>query len=175
MYDNNYDLLVGGDILIAKPISDFAAADNLGGFASMKNTDKLYVLILLAAGTDTQNAILELQQATDAAGTGVKALNITDLHYKSGANLAAINTWTRVTTITRQASVASYNAVGAGVASHQQAFVIRIHEDDLDVNNGFTHVRFKIADTGATARNGSAIYIAPAMGYQGKVKPSLAT
>lgn len=175
MLSNNFDLLVGGDIVIAKPIGDFADGDNLGEFASMQNIDKLYVLVLLAAGTATQDAVLELQQAKDAAGDGVKALNITDLHYKSGADLAAINTWTKVDAITRKDSVASYDAIGAGAATQQQAFVIRVHEDDLDNANGFTHVRFKVADTGANARQGTAIYIAPAMGYQGVGRPALTT
>jgi len=173
MSTNNFDLLVGGDICIANSFVNLATADTLGDFVSMKHNDKLYALILMPAGTASEPAVISLQQATDNAATGVKTLNITDLHYKTGADLAAVASWTKVSTIDRQDSVASWSGGTVGAATDQQAVLIRIHADDLDVNNGFSYVRTKIADTGSGARTSVVIYIVPSTAYQGLRKPVL--
>lgn len=170
---NKFDLVTGGDVIIAKPVSDFGAAENLGVFASMRNVKQLNVLVQLAAGTGVEHVTLELEQATSMAGAGAKPLNISRLHYKVGANLAVVNSWTLAPGIDRETPVASWLSSLAGAATLQLAAIIRIDEDDLDTNNGFSCVRFKMADAG-TARNGVCLYIATEMGYQGLSKPSLA-
>lgn len=170
---NKFDLVTGGDVIIAKPVSDFGAAANTGVWASMRHVKQLNVLLQLAAGTGVEHVTLELEQATSAAGAGAKPLSITRLHFKVGADLSVVNSWTKAPGIGRNAPVASWLSSLAGAATLQLAAILRIDEDDLDTNNGFTFVRFKMADPGA-ARNGVCLYIATEMGYQGVDKPSLA-
>ncbi len=169
---NMFDLVKGGDVQIALAPGDFGAAANNGAWASMKNVKRLHVLVALGAGTGVEHVTLELEQAKNSSGTSAKPLNISKLYYKAAASLPAVAAWTEVTSITRQASVASYVTSGAGAATLQHAYVIVIDEDDLDNANGFTHVRFKCADPG-TARTGVCLYVADAMGYQGVAKPVL--
>jgi len=167
-----FDLIKGGDVMIGIPVKDFGAANNLGAFASMRSAKTLHCLLLLAAGTGVEHVTVELQQAQDGAATGVKVLPISKLYYKAGADLAAIKEWTEVTAISRQAKVNSWVSSDAGAATLQLAVMIRIDEDDLDTNAGFTHVRLKLDDPGA-ARQGTQVFIAGQMAYQGLNKDHL--
>jgi hypothetical protein len=133
----------------------------------------MFVLLQLAAGTGVEHVTLQLEQAQNIGGTGAKPLNITQLHYKIGANLAVVNSWTKAPSIARELPVASWLSSLAGAATLQLAAMIRIDEDDLDTNNGFSCVRFKMADAGS-ARNGVCLYIATEMGYQGVSHPTIA-
>jgi len=169
----SFDLVKGGDVLIATQIANISAAATNGIYASMKHVKRLHILVMLAAGTDTQNVTVSLGQATTSAGGSAKALNITKLYTKSGADLAAVNSWTEQTAITRQDAVASYVETLLGVASIPKALLIVVDEDDLDTNNGFTFVRAQLTDPGADARNGAVLYIAAEMSYQGTTKPTL--
>lgn len=169
-----YDLIKGGDLLIAVPITNVATAGANGIYASMVHVKRLHILIVLAAGTGGEEIDVTLKQAINAYGDSGKALNITSLYYKAGANLAAVNTWTEVTAITRHASVATIDTeVVAGAETLQKTFLIVVDEEDLDTNNGFTHVRVELSDPGDGARNGAILYIASEMSYQGDEKPGL--
>jgi hypothetical protein len=169
----SFDLVKGGDVLIAVPIANISAAATNGIYASMKHIKRLNILVLLGAGTDTQNITFTLGQATTAAGGSLKALNITSVYYKAGADLSAVNSWTEHTVVDREDSVASLVETVSGVASLQKAFLFVVDEEDLDTNNGFTFVRVEMTDPGAGARNGSIVYIATEMSYQGISKPTL--
>jgi hypothetical protein len=169
----SFDLVKGGDVIIAAPIQNISAAATNGIWVSMKHLKRLHILVMLAEGTDTQNVTITLGQATSAAGGSAKVLNITKLYSKSGANLAAVNSWTERTAIQREASVASFVETDLSVASIPKAVLIVVDEEDLDTNNGFTFVRAELTDPGAGARNGSILYVAAEMSYQGTTKPTL--
>ena len=171
----SFDLVRGGDVLIAAPIQNISAAATNGIYASMKHVKRLNILVLLGVGTDAQNITFTLAQATTAAGGSAKALNITKAYYKAGANLAVVNSWTSHSAVTRKDSVASLLETVSGVASLQKAFLFVIDEEDLDTNNGFAFVRLEMTDPGAGARDGSIVYIATEMSYQGITKPTLAS
>lgn len=167
-----FDLVKGGDVMIGVPVKDFGAGNNLGKFASMRSVKTLHCLILLAAGTGVEHVTVELQQAKDSDADGVKVLPISKLYYKIGADLSAIKEWTEVTAISRRNPVNSWVSSAAGAATLQLAVLVRIDEDDLDSNAGFTHVRLKLDDPGA-ARQGAQLFIAGEMAYQGPNKDYL--
>ncbi len=169
----SYDLIKGGDVLVAAQITDLSSAALNGDYASMKHVKRLHILVLLGAGTDTQNVTVTLGQATTAAGGSAKVLNISKLYTKSGADLAAVDAWTEQTAVTRYAPVASYVETSLGVASIPKALLIVVDEEDLDTNGGFTFVRAELTDPGATSRYGTILYIAAETSYQGKSKPTL--
>lgn len=168
-----FNLVQGGDLLIAAPIQNVSAAATNGIYASMKHVKRLNILVLLDVGTDTQNITFTLGQAKTAAGGSVKALNITSLYYKAGANLAVVNSWTEHTAAQRETSLASVIETISGVASLQKAFLFVVDEEDLDTNENFQFVRLEMTDPGAAARNGTVLYIATEMSYQGPSKPTL--
>jgi hypothetical protein len=170
----SFDLIKGGDLLIAVPITNVASAALNGVYASMVHVKRLHILIVLAAGTGGEEIDVTLKQATNVYGDSAKALNITKVYYKANANLAAVGSWTEVSTITRYASVATFDTeVVAGAETLQKTFMIVVDEEDLDSNNGFTHVRVELSDPGDGARNGAVLYIAGEMSYQGDDKPGL--
>jgi hypothetical protein len=168
-----FNLVQGGDVLIAAPTQNVSAAATNGIYASMKHAKRLNILVLLDVGTDTQNITFTLGQAKTAAGGSVKALNFTSVHYKAGANLAVVNAWTKQAAVTRKDPVASVVETISGVASLQKAFLFIVDEEDLDTNEGFTFVRLEMTDPGAAARTGSVLYIATEVSYQGQTKPTL--
>jgi hypothetical protein len=169
----SFDLVKGGDVLIATPIANISAAATNGIYASMKHVKRLNILVLLGAGTDTQNITFTLGQATTAAGGSAKALNISKLYTKSGADLSVVNSWTEQTAITRYTPVASYLETGISAASVTKALLFVVDEEDMDTNAGFTFVRLEMTDPGAGARNGTVVYIATEVSYQGISKPTL--
>jgi hypothetical protein len=170
----SFDLIKGGDLLIAVPITNVATAATSGIYASMVHVKRLHILIVLAAGGSGEEIDVTLSQAVNAYGDSAKALNITKVYYKAGANIAAVNAWTEVAAIKREASVATFDTeVVAGAETLQKTFLIVVDEEDLDNNNGFTHVAVELSDPGDTARNGAVLYIAAEMSYQGTTKPSL--
>lgn len=169
----SFDLVRGGDVLIAAPIVNTAAAAVNGAYAAMKHVKRLSILVLLAAGTDTQNITFTLGQAKTAAGGDAKVLNFTKVYYKAGADLAVVNSWTSHAAVTRKDSVASLLETVSGVVTLQKAFLFVVDEEDLDTNNGFGFVRVELTDPGAAVRQGTVVYIATETSYQGISKPTL--
>lgn len=173
MSKEQFNLVQGGDVLIAAPIQDISAAATNGIYASMKHVKRLNVLVLLAAGTGGQSLSITLAQATTAAGGSKKVLNITSVYTKAGADLAAINTWTELTAVSRRFPVVTLSSADSGVETLQKAYLFVIDEEDLDSNGGFTFVRVEMTDPGATARTGAVLYIAAEKSYQGLATPTL--
>ncbi len=169
---NMFDLVKGGDIQVGIIPSDLGAGANASSWVSMRNVKRLHILLVMAAGTGVEHVTLGLQQGNTAAGGGAKALNIRKLYYKTGASLAAVSAWTEVTAIDRDNSVASYITSSAGAATLQHAYVFVVDEDDLDTANGFNWVNIAFADVG-TARQGTVLFFADAMAYQGPNKATL--
>ena len=167
-----FDLIVGGDIAFAWGVKDIAAANNTGAWARLRDVKRLVVLISLAAGTGSEHVTVELQQAKDAEGDGAKVLQLSKLYYKAGADLTAIDSWTREDAISRKDRANSWVSSEAGAATLQLAVAVVIDEDDLDTNNDFAFVRLKIDDPGS-ARQGVAHYIAAGKRYAGTDSPGV--
>jgi len=78
--------------------------------------------------------------------------NFTVIHEKVGT-LNAVTTWTR----TAQTAATSYT--NAAQAEFQSLQIVEFKADELDVDNGFDHIRLDVADVGGNAQLGCAIYI----------------
>ena len=123
---------------------------------SLKNVDRLTVLITYANGTTVTGSAIGLQQATSVAGGGAKTLNFTRYYGVQGsapqsgavAELTAVsNTFTPATT---------NNNVGQ--------FVIDIDPAWLDTNNGFDCFRVTLGN--ATAQTVSVEYVVHGVRYR---------
>lgn len=131
---------------------DLAAAANNGDWVSLKEFQRLSVIVFKAAGTAGDDPVITLQQAQDVSGTGVKALNFTRVDEKVGVQTAVGS----FTTVTQAAANTYVNTVSAEA---QGIFVIDVLPETLDKNNGFDCVRVVIPDVGAAAQIGCALYL----------------
>jgi hypothetical protein len=123
-----------------------------GDWVSLRDFNHLTVIFFKGTGTDGDDPIVTLQQATDNAGAGAKALNLTDVWRKQGADVQAVGQFTRTT----QAPATSYT----NTDGHQQLiWVFEIDADMLDVDGGFRYVRASLNDTGVNPQLGCVLYV----------------
>ncbi|MCS7045395.1 MAG: hypothetical protein NZO58_03465 [Gemmataceae bacterium] len=136
-----------------------------GDWVRLRDFNHLTVIFFKGTGTDGDDPVLTLQQATDNAGTGAKALLFTEIWRKQGADVHAIGQFTRTT----QAPAASYtNSDG-----HQQAlWIVEIDADMLDVNHGYQYVRAVLNDTGTHPQLGCVLYVLTEPRYAEATPPS---
>jgi hypothetical protein len=139
-------------VMAIVPVDSQAGANN-GDWVSLKNYDRVTVLVIKAAGVAGDDPVITMKQATDVAGTGAKALNFTRIDSKVG-----VQTGIGQFTVNAQAAGNTYTDLVSAEA--QGLFAHRVHQDDLDVNNGFDCVQVSVPDTGAAgAQLLTAIYI----------------
>ena len=128
----------------------------VGDFVSLKNATDCLVVVLKGIGTAGDDPVISLEQASDVAGTGVKALNEVRTFYKKiGATaMTAISAWTRVDQTADDALTTDIlSAEGDGL------WAVNIEADQLDVDGGFDCIRVSIADVGNNPQLGAALYI----------------
>lgn len=123
------------------PVDSQTGANN-GDYVSLKGYDSCAIIIYKAAGVAGDDPVLTLKQASDVAGTGVKALTFTRVDSKVGAQ-TGVGTFTTNT----QAAAATYTDLVSAEA--QGLFVIEVKSSDLDVANGFDCIQISVPDTGA--------------------------
>lgn len=131
---------------------DLATAANNGDWVSMKNYRKCLVVLHKGIGTAGQDPIFRLQQASDVSGTGAKDLQFTRIYSKVGTQ-TGIGTFT----VTTQTAATSYTAAASAAA--EAIIAVEIDAAQLDADNGFDCIRLDIADVGAAAQIGGALYI----------------
>lgn len=144
----------GGEFQLVSAIVpvDLQTGANNGDWVCMKNYDRLTVIVFKGIGTAGDDPVLTMAQATDVAGTGVKALTFTRIWAKVGTQ-TGLGTFTLVT----QAAASTYT--DAVSAEAQALWMIEIEAGDLDRANGFDCVRFNIPDVGGNAQIGCALYL----------------
>lgn len=174
-----FDFVDGGAIVAAVVPVNLATAAVNGPWVGVPHLDKLYILVVAGAGTAGEDPVITLEQATAAAGTGAKALSISELHYQVAADITAERDWTRpngadaATEVDRQNKLTEFDSDSIAGAENQLAVLIGVYQHDLDVNNGFTHVRAKIADVGTGAQLGAMFYLAKEKLYRGSDSPDI--
>lgn len=144
---------------------NLATAANAGDWVSLKGYGHVAIVVFKAAGGAGEPPTVTVEQAQDVSGTGHKALNFTRVDAKNGAALTAIGEFTKVT----QAAANTY-ALAAG--DTQALYVIEFDAAELDLANGFDCVQASIADVGAAAQVGCALYILTDARYAGETMPS---
>jgi hypothetical protein len=134
-------------------------------WVSLADFNHLSVIFFKGTGTDGDDPVITLEQATDNAGSGAKALSFTDIWRKQAADVQTVGQFTRTT----QAAADSYtNSDG-----HQQAiWVLEIDGDMLDVDGGFDHVRVTLNDTGTNPQLGCVLYVLTEPRYAEATPPS---
>lgn len=138
---------------------DLSTAANNGDWVNLRDYEGALVVLFKGAGTAGQDPVFTLNQATDASGTGSKALTYTKVRLKVGT-LTAVGTWTTDT----QTAANTYNGQAGGtpdraLAENQAMVVVDVKATTLDVTNNFTWIQLAVPDVGAAAQIGCGFYI----------------
>lgn len=124
-----------------------------GDWVSLRGYAGCAVLIHSAIGTDNDDLIATLNQATAVAGTGTKTLNISRYWEKIGATgLSAVGQWTA------QTQTAGDGVDHLTTAENEAMLLLDVAATELDIDNGFDCLQLNIADTGGNAQLGAAVY-----------------
>ena len=134
---------------------DTQSAANPGDVVSLKNYNRLTVILFKAAGVAGDDPVLTFEQGTSVAFGTNKALATVDEYWSKQGTLTAVGTFTRVTQ-----TAASTVTLDATSAESQGLYVFEIEGPDLDEANAYDCVRVTVADTGAAgAQLGAMLYI----------------
>jgi hypothetical protein len=107
---------------------------------------QLSFYILVKNATTVTGSAITLNQATNVLGTSSKALAYNNYFSAVGlfaAQTAASDVWTQTTGISGTFTTSTTN-------SNLYAYLIEVHDTDLDLNNGFTCVQAALATAVAT-------------------------
>ena len=143
------------DIIEGFPPVDLQTGANDGDWVNLKNAAAVAVVFVSGIGTNCPGPPLTIEQAAPNAGGGPsKALNFTVIHRKQAAtSLAGTTQWTRTT------QTASNTYTQTDAAEQDALWVVEFLPEDLDVANGFDHIRATVADVGGAAQPGYLYYI----------------
>ena len=143
----------------AQLVSGFVPVDlqtgaNTGDWVDFSVYRRCLVVFFAAIGTAGDDATVTINQPTDNAGTGSKALTFETVCEKEGATaLSAIAAFT----VQAQTAAATYSS--ASGAENEQFVCVEIADTDLDLDNDFTHLQISVADVGGNAQLGCAFYL----------------
>ena len=146
------------------PYDMHAVGASQGDFVSLKLYRRLAIVFIKDVGYGGQNPVLTIQQATDVAGDGAKALDFTEYAVKTGAQ-TGVGTFTKTT----QAAANTLTAVGGS----QELVVIEFTAEELDVDGRFDCIRASLSDPGSTNdQHGTLLYILSEPRYAERDMPS---
>ena len=135
---------------------DMSSGNNAGDWFNMGHYSNCAVVLYKRIGTAAQDPTLDFEQATDNTGSGVKDLTtVTRIARKQAAtNLLAVGSYT----VDEQTAAASYT--NGTLGEEAAIIVVTVRAEDLDVDNGFSHLRVSVDDTGADRRGywGPSLY-----------------
>lgn len=132
---------------------DLQTGANDGDWVSLRNYHNCAVVFVSAVGTAADDPTLTMEQATDVAGAGAKALNFTVIHRKQAAtDLTSTGTWTRTT----QTAAATFTEATA--AEQDLIWIVDFVDMELDAANDFDCLRGRVADIGGNAQLGYLFY-----------------
>jgi len=149
-------------VLGAEP-ADLNGAATTGDYISLKNYDRVLVLLAYGDGTAGSDPALAVYQATSVAGGSAKVLNCLEtgriyrLDAATYAAYAALTSstfvWSKVTQATADEQYApTDNGETVGIIA------LEIEASDLDADNGFDCIRVDVSQAGA-AKYGALIYL----------------
>ncbi len=148
------------DIIPAIIPVDLQTAANNGDWLNMKHCAGVCIIVFKAAGTAGDDPVISLEQATDVAGAGAKALSAIRRVYSKQGTLTAVGAWTETT----QAAAATFSANDTSAES-QGLYVFSVDAEMLDREGAFDCMRVKVADVGGNAQLGCALYIPYGLRY----------
>ncbi len=172
----NVDLMENINIVSAFPAGSDANSDLTGDWVSLKHYDGCLVYVKKPTGSAGDDLAIRLQQATDVAGTGAKALNFNHIYHKIGATAlsgAGVFTKVKLTTETADLDLDSVNSVDLATDINESQIVVNIRASDLDCDNNFDCINLLIeGDDVGNALIISADYILYNLRYPQPVPPS---
>ena len=127
--------------IIQVPAIDIDVASGVSSnFINMAKGDDLTIII--NAGVMGATAAVTLRQATDSAGTGVKALSYAGSY---------ATTWSA--TVASQVDVPVYTAGALTISAtgDNKCYIIEINASEVDTDNNFNYVNLEIADPGVAS------------------------
>jgi hypothetical protein len=121
-----------------------------GDYVCMKDFRNLTIVVHFADGQAGDDVKLTVEQATDAAGTGHKAVNVLQtgrIFTKLGAaDVTAVGGWTQETQ-----AVADEEYTHADAGEQSGLYVVELSDEDFDLAGGFDWVRCDITGIANTA------------------------
>ncbi len=153
------------DIVEGFPCVDLVTGANDGDYVSLENAGHICIVFISGLGTATEDPTLIIQQADTNAGGNVKDLDFIEdpiqvWKKQAATSLAAVTNWSDATGDT------TGNDWTNGTSAEQSLiWVAEFDADQLDVDNGFDHVRATVADIGCSAQPGYLFYILTELRY----------
>lgn len=123
-----------------------------GDWVKLYDWGDLNIIFFAGTGTDGEDPTITLQQATDNAGAGAKALNFTTIYRKQGADVLAVPQFETIT----QAAANTYTNTDGHL---QKIWGLYVDRDELDLDGGFKYVRLRCSDVGSNAQLGCVLYV----------------
>ena len=141
MLANVMNLFEAGFDFIPDVLNQDANTDITGDWVNLENYERAYLLLIKPAGTAGDDLAIRLQQATDNAASGEKALTFTKLWYKKGT-MSSQGTWTAVelTTPSSDLDLDSVNSTDLAMDTSAAVVLVEVRADSLDGAGGFNHV-----------------------------------
>ncbi len=146
---------------LAPPVdlSGSANSATVGDWINAGKGQRFAFIFTKAVGTAGDDPTITVQQATDAAGTGAKALTFTTVYRKETTTSGGLKSesgtgqWTKTT----QAAANTYTNLTS--AESELIWVIDFAGAQLDADNGFKFVNATVADVGGNAQLGSLLCV----------------
>jgi len=148
------------DIVQGFPTVDLDTAGASADWLNMKNVSWLIVLFESGIGTAGDDPALDFEQAVDNSGTSGKALSLPTTASKrvwkkqAATSLASTPNWADAS-----GDVTTAQLTHADGAEQSQMYAVEILPSDLDVANGFDHIRVTLDDDLSNAQPGCLHYI----------------
>lgn len=134
-------------------------------YISMKNVERVAIVIGLAPASGTDACAITLKQSSSVANSPAveKALSFTTV--KKCTDFTTLDTLTD-TDVTA-------NSITTSAAAAKELYVIDIKASDLDVANGFDCLRVAISDPGSVSTPAFVLYIAHPIRFGANDPPTL--
>ncbi len=148
----------------SKPVDwQTGAGDQTTGDWLKPNGHHFMIVAYKGIGTAGDDPTFTVQQASDNAGTGAKALNFTVIWIKVSTTSvqAAAGNWTKVT----QSAGNTY--LNTDMAESAGWIVIPFDTSDMDVDGGFKYVNCTVADVGGNAQLGNVFLVSGELRFGG--------
>ena len=120
-------------------INGDANSDLTGDWISMKNHDRAYLVLIKPAGSAGDDLSIALQQATDNAASGAKALTFTRWWYKKGT-MSSQGTWTAVVESTATSDLDLGTPTDYAMDTVAAVILVEVLAESLDRDGGFDHI-----------------------------------